>query len=91
MIYVIVIVLATTVVLQFFTIHSWKKNALDCMKRYDECFTYFKKSVELCNELQHQCEELINTNRLLNNWNERWILMMYEEEHKNEGSRNGNA
>ena len=84
MIYVIVIVLATTVVLQLFTIHSWKKNALDCMKRYDECFSYFKESVELCEKLQNSCDKLVETNRLLNNWNERWILMMSKEESKND-------
>lgn len=84
MIYIIVIVLATTVILQFFTIHAWKKNAHDCMVRYEECFAYFKKSVELCGKLQNSCDELVETNRLLNNWNERWISMMYKEEHNND-------
>lgn len=85
MIYVIVIVLATTVVLQFFTIHSWKKNALDCMKRYDECFSYFKESVELCEQMQNYLDKLIETNRTLDNWNRMLISRLdKKEEPKND-------
>ena len=81
---IIILILLTTVIIQFFTIHSLKKNAHDCMKRYDECFMYFKDSVELCGELQHQCEELVKTNRELNCWNERWMSTITKEEHKND-------
>lgn len=82
MIYVIVIVLATTVVLQFFTIHSWKKNALDCMKRYEECFTYFKKSVELCGRMQNDLDKLAKFNNELNNWN-RMLISRWDKEEPN--------
>lgn len=80
MIYAIVIVLATTVVLQFFTIHSWKKNALDCMKRYDECFTYFKKSVKLCEQMQNDLDKLAEFNHELINWNKMLISRLNKEE-----------
>lgn len=84
MIYVIVIVLATTVVLQFFTIHSWKKNALDCMKRYEECFMHFEKSVKLCEQMQNDLDKLAKFNNELNNWNRMLISRWDKEEPKND-------
>lgn len=85
MIYVIVIVLATTVVLQFFTIHSWKKNAHECMKRYDECFIHFEKSVKLCEQMQNDLDKLAKINNELIDWNKILISRLdNKEEHKND-------
>ena len=58
MFYIIIsVILATIVVLQSFVIRDWKKNAHECMTRYEECVTYFEKSVELCKVLINKLDE----------------------------------
>lgn len=84
MIYVIGIILVATVILQFFTIRAWKKNAHDCMRRYDDCFIHFKKSVELCDVIQNEMNELIEINRALNNYNKILMSRLDKEESKND-------